>query len=142
MIVMQRRYTSLWRNAVLGACLLADAWGSAWGQLAGGGTTIAIDPWRIVLSLAFCLAVGVAAILYINKRKPLLRWLKNDAAKRMSVIEVLPLAMRVNLVLVKVDGQDMVFSVDNAGAKLIAHLPAANSVTLPIPAHSDATSSV
>src|SRR5579863_1100922 len=85
--------------------------------LAHGG----VDPLRVGLALAVCLALGVAAIFFLRRR--LLAQggaglgAARTSAKRLAVVETTRLNARATLYLVDYDGRTVLLVADAGGVK-------------------------
>ncbi|TKC89452.1 hypothetical protein FAZ69_10995 [Trinickia terrae] len=90
------------------------------GTLAAGG----IDPVRVGLSFAVCIALGIAAILLLRRRLlgrqgiGLLQGVRSaSAGKRLTVAETARLDARTTLYLVDCDGRTVLLAADATGVK-------------------------
>jgi hypothetical protein len=123
-----QRHYKRGRHGAVRAAILVVCMGHAQSALAqrlGQGIDDGISVWRTVGALLICVAVVVAAALFLKHRMAkgaaLFRVRRNNA--RLEMIEMLRIRPQVDLCLVACDGEELLMVSSPQGASLLRHLP-------------------
>lgn len=83
----------------------------------GGGTDVPV--WRVILALAFCLALGAAAIFLLRRRYGGVRPRVFGQERRLQLVETLRLGHQANLCIVSRDGHEYLIAASPQGITLV-----------------------
>lgn len=119
------------RLGAVGACFAAAP---AFAQRLGQGMGTEVPVWRVILALAFCLALGAAAIFVLRRRFKGARPLAFGRDRRLVLVESLRLGHQVDLCIVSRDGHEYLIAAGPHGAALIDGGP----LPTPVPDPADA----
>jgi flagellar protein FliO/FliZ len=114
-------------SATIQASWLQSASTAASGSPAQSGASsvastalVGIDPIRIGLALALCLALGILAILVIRRGQGINRkWLPEEGARHINLVDTARLNTRVTLYLVECGCRIVLVASDGNGVKLL-----------------------
>jgi flagellar protein FliO/FliZ len=118
---MTLRHAARARHALwLGPVVAAFAAAPAFSQRLGQASETDVPIWRVLLALAFCLALGVAAIFVLRRRFRGARPLAfGRGERRLALVESLRLSHQVDLCIVTRDGREYLIAAGPQGATLL-----------------------
>jgi flagellar biogenesis protein FliO len=119
------------RVARLAPLTFAFAAAPAAAQRLGQGTGTDLPLWRVLLALAFCLALGIAAVLLLRRRYRGARPLTFGRERRLQLVENLRLSHQVDLCIVSRDGHEYLITSGPQGVTLVDRGPFEVSSVLP-----------
>ena len=116
-----------WRVRRLAPLVFAFAAAPASAQRLGQAAGSDVSLWRVLLALAFCLALGVGAILLLRRRYRGARPLAFGRERRLQLVENLRLSHQVDLCIVSRDGREYLITASPHGVTVIDGAPVAAS---------------